>query len=72
MESPKSLTAVVHVRFNYKEHQDSKIVKSDLEVMSKILDQAAEMPAEHQELMVKFADYLKGISENKVEAEPSS
>lgn len=70
MESPRSLTAVVHVKFNYKEHKNPKVNKSDLEVMSKILDQAAEMPPEHQELMAKFADYLKNLSENKVGAEP--
>lgn len=70
MESPRSLTAVIHVKFNYKERQNPKVVKSDLEVMSKILDQAAEMPLDHQELLAKFADYLKKLSENKVGAEP--
>lgn len=72
MESPRSLTAVVHVKFNYKERKNPKVNKSDLEVMSKILDQADEMPLEYQELLAKFADYLKNLSENKVGAGPSS
>lgn len=70
MESPRSLTAVVHVKFNYPGNPIAKVAKSDLEVMSKVLDQAAEMSPEHQDILIKFADYLKNISESEVGAGP--
>lgn len=59
MESPKSLTAIVHVRFNYKEPEVKSVVgESELEIMGRILDRVGGLPPEHQELLVKFAHYL--------------
>ena len=62
LESPKSLTATIHVRFHYKEVEPGPVDAGETEIMSKVLDQAAELSPELQELLVKFADYLKGLS----------
>ena len=56
MHVPKSLTAVVHVRF--KESETQEVDASEIEMMSKILDQASEMPPDLQEILAKFAEYL--------------
>ena len=58
IESPKSLTAVVHVRFHYGE-AESKATGRRVETLSKLLDHASELRPEHQELLVKFANHLK-------------
>ena len=58
IESPKSLTAVVHVRFHYRETA-AKATESGIRMLSKLLDQASELSTEHQELLIKFANHLK-------------
>ena len=58
IESPKSLTAVVHVRFHYKELETKPIGEGEIEIMSRILDRTSELPPELQEMVVKFTDYL--------------
>ncbi|MBA7695670.1 hypothetical protein ES703_104302 [subsurface metagenome] len=66
MESPKSLTAVVHVKFHYKDTEAKPVSDSDLKMISRILDTASSMEPEFQELLVKFADHLRKLGE-KVE-----
>ena len=61
MESPKSLTAVIHVRFNYKEAQAKPVDEGQVEIMGQILDKAEELPSEYQEMLVRFANYMQGI-----------
>ncbi|MBU0847369.1 hypothetical protein KKH23_09325 [Patescibacteria group bacterium] len=62
MKSPKSLTAVVHVKFHYEDGEGKGGIKSvsdrDIEVISRVLDRAAGLEPELQEVLVKFADYL--------------
>lgn len=58
LESPKSLTATVHVRFHYTEPEAKPMSDSQTQMIGKILDQAAEMEPEFQELLLKFTDYL--------------
>lgn len=58
LKTPKSLTAVVHVKFHYKEPEMKSISESEIEMVSRILNHASEMPAEYQEILIKFADYL--------------
>ena len=65
---PKSLTAIVHVRFHYKELETKPVGGGEIEIMSRILDQASELPPKQQEILVKFADYLNKHGK-KVEAE---
>ena len=58
IKSPKSLTAVIHVRFHYRE-AETKTTEGGVEALSKLFDQASELSPEHQELLIKFADHLK-------------
>ena len=58
IESPKSLTAVVHVKFHYEDAEDKPISEQDIELVSQILTKAAGMKPEEQSLLVRFADYL--------------
>jgi len=63
IESPKSLTAVVHVKFHYEEKESKSDTESEtesgVETLSKLLDQASELDPEYQELLIKFANHLK-------------
>ena len=58
VESPKSLTVIVHVRFHYGE-AETKTTEGGVEALSKLFDQASELIPEHQELLIKFANHLK-------------
>jgi len=60
-ESPQSLTANVHVRFNYKEPKSAPVTASDVEMLNKILDKASGLSPDHRELLVKFAEYINGL-----------
>jgi len=60
-ESPQSLTANVHVRFNYKEPKSAPVTANDVEMLNKVLDKADELSPDHRELLVKFADYISGL-----------
>lgn len=62
-EAPKSLTAVVHVRFHYQE-PEGKVGGSEVELMDRVMDRVSELPPELQELVVKFTDYLKELKGN--------
>lgn len=57
MESPKSLTAIIHVKFDYK-GAEQPISQGEMEILSHILDRAVELSPESREILVKFADYL--------------
>ncbi|HUV53013.1 MAG TPA: hypothetical protein VMW64_08065 [Dehalococcoidia bacterium] len=61
-EVPKSLTALVHVKFNYQEPEDKGVSESEVEILSHILDQASNLPTEMQEILVAFANYLEKTS----------
>lgn len=61
IESPKSLTALVHVRFHYKEPEAKPVGESELELVGRILDRASELSREQQELLLKFAHYLEKL-----------
>ena len=66
MRSPKSLTAVVHVKFCYGEEIIKQPGEAQVEMLSKVMDSASEMSPEFQEVLVQFADYLaKGVTSDK-------
>lgn len=65
MKSPKSLTAVIHIKFNYPEPEDKPVNEADMEMLSRILDRAAELEPELQELIVKFANHLCELSKSR-------
>ena len=60
-ESPKSLTATVHVRFKYSESAAAPVTATDVEMLNNILDRASELSPDHRELLVKFAEYINGL-----------
>lgn len=61
MESPKSLTAVVYVRFNYQDKgtEAKPLGRGELEMLNRLMDQACNLPVDLQEMLVKFGSYLK-------------
>lgn len=61
LESPKSLTATVHVRFNYKQLESGPVTASDVAVLNKLLDKSSELSPDHRELLLKFTDYINGL-----------
>lgn len=65
--SPKSLTAIVHVKFHYKEPESKLVREDEIEMLGRILDQSSELPIGLQEILVKFVDYL---SKQKDEQSP--
>ncbi len=65
IEGPKSLTAVIHVRFNYKDPEAKSPSEGETQIMGRILDHASELSTEEQELLVKFADYINHLGEKK-------
>ena len=58
VESPKSLTATIYVRFHYKEPETDPLGQGTTKTIAKILDQATEMDPDLQEILNKFASYL--------------
>jgi len=76
MESPRTLTAVIRVRFNYKEEEEKKkeeasASEGELELINHILEQASQLSPEHQELLAKFAEYLNGLVRGGEEQSPN-
>jgi len=61
IKSPKSLTAIVHVKFHYKEPETKPVGQSEIEMMARVLDQASHLEPEMQEILVKFANYLNQL-----------
>lgn len=57
--APKSLTATVHIRFDYPEPETSSVTEGQTEMMGTLLNYAADLDPELQELLIKFANYLK-------------
>jgi len=68
-ESPKSLTATIHVRFHYKDTETQSVTEGETAMINSILDKASDMPPDLREILIKFADYLKQLGKEEV-AEP--
>lgn len=65
MQPPKSLTAIVHMKFHYKEAPAKPLEEGEIEIISKILDKAAELAPEMQETLARFAEYLSRVGEER-------
>lgn len=67
IQSPKSLTATIHVRFHYSEPEtkETKSNQGQVEIMAQILDRASELDPDLQEMLVKFADYLNRLGKTE-------
>lgn len=70
LQSPKSLTATVHIRFHYYEPEGKPADESQVEMMNRILDHASELDPSLQELLISFANYLSELKNKEGEAEP--
>jgi len=63
IQSPKSLTAVVHVRFHYNDEKINKPPsRQEMELFSQLREQASEMEPDLQEILLQFAGHLKKAS----------
>ncbi len=60
MELPKSLTAIVHVRFHYEDRKNSELSRAEL--LSKVLERASELNPELQSMLVDFANHVDRVS----------
>lgn len=69
IQSPKSLTAVVHVRFHYDEAKEGRPRQGEVEILSKVMDQASELAPDLQEMLIKFASFVGKASQGE-RAEP--
>ena len=59
IQSPKSLTATIHIRFHYKDPESDPVTEGETTMIDKLLDQAGDLDPELQDLLIKFASYLK-------------
>ena len=57
---PNSLTAVVHLRLHY-EDVNRGDGPSSVELLSKILESAADLSPELQQVLVEFASQVNGV-----------
>lgn len=67
----KSLTATIHLpdvnvhlfaQFEQKCGKTKQVEDNEIELLSRILDQASEASPELQEIILKFADYIKDLN----------
>jgi len=65
IESPKSLTATIHISFHYEEAETESTERS-AETLNKLFQQASGLAPASQELLIKFADCLQETG-NKTE-----
>lgn len=72
MEKPKSLTAIVHVKFHYQELEAKPVTEGEVEVISRILDQSSELPVDLQEVVFRFSEYLSKLNNKTNEQSPAS
>jgi len=72
IQSPKSLTAIVHMRFNYKESLTQPAAEGEIELISNILEQAADLSPDLQATLLQFADYLSRVGQKTAEQSPTS
>lgn len=62
VDMPRSLTAIVHLRFNYDEKQRKLVGEAEVQLLDDLMGKAAGLDPELQELLVKFADYIQKTS----------
>jgi len=65
MEAPKSLTAIVHVKFHYEDNRSTEPRR--VELLSKMLEHAADLKPELQQMLLDFASHM-----HKVSSEPGN
>jgi len=68
IQSPKSLTAIVHVRFNYEKTEPRPAEEGEIESISNILEQTADLPHNLQTILLQFAEYLSKSGKKRDES----
>ncbi len=63
MQAPKSLTAIVHVKFHYEDSQNDE--PSRAELLSRVLERASELNPELQKMLVDFASHVDKVSSER-------
>ena len=61
-ETPKSLTAAVHVRLNYQESGAEAPDSREIEILSKIIDHTSSLSPEGLEVVAEVTDYLVDLT----------
>ena len=62
LRTPKSLTATIHVQFNYDGEEEPKPASgSEMKLANKILDRTSELEPDLQNTILKFVDYLNKL-----------
>ncbi|MBA7679407.1 hypothetical protein ES703_87699 [subsurface metagenome] len=62
LRTPKSLTATIHVQFNYDgEKEPKQATEGEVELVNKILDRTSELEPDLQNTILKFVDYLNKL-----------
>ena len=67
IETPKSLTAIVHVKFNYSENKQPPVEEGEIELLNRIINQGSDLSPQMQDMLAKFADHLSKVKDR---AEP--
>lgn len=62
IQAPRSLTATIHVRFHYKEPESEPVSEGETQIIDKLLSHTEDMTPELQEILLKFASYLRECS----------
>lgn len=65
IQSPKSLTATVHVRFHYAEPETKPLSEGETQMIADLLEHVTDLEPELQEILIKFASHLKTSATGK-------
>ena len=60
MDLPISVTAIVHLKFHFDKESRKIIGEAEIQLIDELMAQASDLDPELQELLLKFANYMKG------------
>jgi len=63
MQPPRSLTAVVHVKFHYGEAVSEKPDEGQVELLNKLMENTSSLDPELQRILVDFANQMQATTE---------
>lgn len=61
LQMPKSLTATVHVDFNYKKCRAGPPREVEIKILDRLMNRAADLEPAMQEMVDKFAAYMDRV-----------
>lgn len=62
IQSPRSLTAIVHVKFHYGEGISKAPDESQIELLNNLMEKTSSLDPELQRILVGFADQMKATT----------